>query len=311
MRCPRCHTSPLMNDQRWCHVCGADLKQSKFKEIALALLKCLCYYMAFYVISDVVQELYVLYCAALTRANGLKVIDGTSYSEGFWTVFSKSYALVMILTYAFIFLAFTLWFASRKKEPLEEMGVKRFTYSHIPGFAVLGVSFQAVISITVAIVSAFIGPIGEETQQSYDNMFGDETTLSMFLFIAVATPIIEEIVFRGLIHGRLRRVMPKAASVLLSSVFFGLCHGELYRIVYATLLGLILAVFYEKYNSIVPCIVIHAAFNSMSFVYEVLPQNALVYISIYFIAMGAALASATFFFVPLCPTERKSTNETL
>ncbi len=311
MKCPRCNTPTIMNGQRWCHVCGAEIKQSKFKEIALTLLKCLCCYMAFYVISDVAQELYVLYCAALTRYNGLKVIDGGSYSEGFWTIFSKGYAWVMILTYAVIFLAFVLWFVLRKREPLEEMGINRFDYSHIPGFAVLGASFQTVISITVAIVSVFTGPIGEQTQQSYDNMFGDETTLSMFIFMAVATPIIEETVFRGLIHGSLRGVMPRGAAMVISSVFFGLCHGELYRVIYATLLGLILAVFYEKYNSIVPCIIIHTAFNSMSFVYEVLPQNTLVYISIYFIAMGAAIASATFFFVPICPTERKSTNETL
>ena len=306
-----------MIGQMWCHVCGERMdaprvqKSAKIKGIIFALLKCLAYYLVFYAVSYIAQFIYVGYCAALCRINDLPVYSGSEYSEAFWAIFSKSYSYMMILTYTVLFLVFVLWFIFRGKSPLCEMGMKKFNPIHIPGMAVLGLSTQAVTSITVAIVSVFMGPIGEKTQESYDNMFGSETTVSMFIFMAVATPIIEEIVFRGLIHGRMRRTLPAPVAVIMSSVCFGLCHGEIYRVIYATFLGIILAVFYEKYHSILPGIVIHMAFNTMSFVYEILPNNGLVYLSIYFIAMGVALCAAVCFFAKSSPSERKPINETL
>lgn len=311
MKCPRCKTSALMNDQRWCHVCGSEMKENRFAKIIKALLRCLFYYLVFYVISDAIQWFYVGYCAALTEANGFSVVVGGNYSEAFWAIFSKSYSYVMILTYAVIFLAFTLWFALRRKDPLREMGIRPIRPSHVPGLAVFGLSVQALTSITIAIFSVFMGPIGEQTQQSYDNMFGSETTLAMYIFMAVATPMIEEIIFRGLIHKNMREVMPRGAAVILSSLCFGLCHGEFYRVVYATLLGILLAAVCEKYGSILPSVIIHTAFNTMSFVYEVLPENPLVYICIYFIAMGVSIACAVCFFASTAHSERKNTNETL
>lgn len=300
-----------MKDQKWCHVCGAEIKENGFLKIIKALARCLCYYLAFYFIADAAQMIYLSYCAALTKINGLNVFDGDGYSEAFWAIFSKDYSLVMILAYAVILLAFVLWFTFRRKDALGEMGVKPIKISHVPGLAVFGLSVQAVTSITIAIFSVFTGPLGEETQQSYDNMFGSETTLSMFIFMAVATPVIEEIVFRGLIHKSMREVMPRSAAVVLSSLCFGLCHGEFYRVVYATLLGILLAAVYEKYSSILPSVIIHMAFNSMSFVYEVLPENTLVYICIFFIAMGVSLACAVCFFANTSPLKGKNTNETL
>ena len=311
MRCPRCKTPPIMNDQRWCHVCGAEIKENVIVKIIKALLRCLGYYLAFYVISDTAQWMYVGYCAALTEANGLSVVEGDSYSEAFWTIFSKSYSHVMILTYAVIFLALVLWFALRRRDPLREIGINPVKISHLPGLAVFGLSVQAVTSITIAMFSVFMGPIGEQTQQSYDNMFGPETTVAMFVFMAVATPIIEEIIFRGLVHKNMKTIMPRGAAVILSSLCFGLCHGEIYRVIYATLLGILLASVCEKYGSIIPSIVIHMAFNTMSFVYEVLPENTLVYICIYFIAMGVSIACAVSFFAGTAPLKGKSTNETL
>ena len=308
---------PIMDGQRWCHVCGSKMEMeaiqesSKIKEIILTLLKCLAYYLVYYFVSYVVKWIYVGYCARMCHLSGLPPYSGGEYSEAFWAIFSKSYSYVMIIAYMVMFLVYVVWFISRNKDPLRELGVKKFSPAHIPGMAAFGLSIQAVTSITIAIISMLAGPIGEKTHQSYDNMLGSETTIPVFIFMAVATPIIEEIIFRGLIHGRMRRVLPAPAAVVMSSVCFGLCHGEFYRVVYATLLGVVLAVFCEKYDSILPGIVIHMAFNSMSFVYEFLPNSDLVYLSIYFIAMGVALAAAVCFFAKSSPSERKTINETL
>lgn len=287
------------------------MKEKRYVVIIKALVRCLLYYLAFYLISDAAQWIYVGYCAALTEANGFSVYTGYDFSEAFWAIFSQSYSYVMILTYAVVFLVYVMWFIVRQKDPLRELGINPIRPSLVPGLAVFGLSTQAVTSITIALFSVFMGPIGEQTQQSYDNMFGEQTTIAMFVFMAVATPIIEEIVFRGLIHKNMREVMPRSAAVILSSLCFGLCHGEIYRVIYATLLGILLAVMYEKYNSILPSIIVHTAFNTMSFVYEMLPENTLVYICIYFIAMGVSIACAVCFFANTAHSERKNTNETL
>lgn len=312
MRCPRCGTPPIMRGQKWCHMCGEQMKRGRWGEIVIALLKCLCYYLLYDIISGFMQTVYTAVVMGRTRALGYDVYVGEDYSPVFWQIFSEGYSGMMIFTYALVFTAVLMWFLLRGKKPLHEMGIRRFRGSELPGIVLFGLAAQAVTSITVSLVSVFTGPLGEETEQAYDSMFGDETSFAMFLFMAVATPIIEELIFRGLIYTRMRSVMKPGAAVMLSALVFGLCHGEFYRVVYATLLGVLLAVFFERYNSLVPCIVLHAAFNSMSFIYEVLPESSLVFFSLYFISIGVTLICMAYFFMsqPIYGKENQQ-NETL
>jgi membrane protease YdiL (CAAX protease family) len=84
------------------------------------------------------------------------------------------------------------------------------------------------------------------------------------LFIIGATllaPILEEIIFRGIIlKGLLTRYTPKYA-ILFSSIIFGLIHGKPLQIWGAVVLGLILGFVYYKTKSIGTTILLHSFAN--------------------------------------------------
>ncbi|MCM1282648.1 MAG: CPBP family intramembrane metalloprotease [Muribaculaceae bacterium] len=63
---------------------------------------------------------------------------------------------------------------------------------------------------------------------------------------AVATPILEELVFRGIIFGRLRNQLPKAAAVVVSALLFALVHFNIVQFLYALIIGAVLALLMDR-----------------------------------------------------------------
>ncbi len=66
----------------------------------------------------------------------------------------------------------------------------------------------------------------------------------------ILAPLGEEIVFRGVVYGQLRKVLKVPYAVVLSGLAFGLFHGNLVQAVYATVIGCLLALVYEWYGTI-------------------------------------------------------------
>lgn len=101
----------------------------------------------------------------------------------------------------------------------------------------------------------------------YANSQGMERAF-LFLAMAFTTPVIEELLFRGLIYSILKRGFSVHASVILSSSLFGLWHAYLELIVISFLIGYGLAWLREKGKSLVGPIMAHTTINSMSIVFS-------------------------------------------
>ena len=86
------------------------------------------------------------------------------------------------------------------------------------------------------------------------------------LATCVGAPLAEELLFRGLLYGRLRKILKVVPAMLISSLMFGIIHGNIIQGIYATLIGLICAYVYEKFKSIWAPIILHAAANSFAVV---------------------------------------------
>lgn len=93
-----------------------------------------------------------------------------------------------------------------------------------------------------------------------------EPTLSMALMVCVVAPVVEELLFRGvLLRGFLQRY-PRGLAIGYSALYFGVAHLNIYQFCLAFLLGLLLGLLYERGRSLMPCIALHAAFNTIGFV---------------------------------------------
>lgn len=66
------------------------------------------------------------------------------------------------------------------------------------------------------------------------------------LGLGILVPIAEELIFRGLLYGRIRRMLPMWASVLAASAIFALYHGNMIQILFAFPMAIILSLLYEK-----------------------------------------------------------------
>ncbi len=86
--------------------------------------------------------------------------------------------------------------------------------------------------------------------------------LGMIVMGGILTPFAEEIAFRGLLYGWLRRRLGFGAAAIVSASVFAVLHGVAVLIPALTLVGLALAWIAERSGSIWPAIVTHAAFNT-------------------------------------------------
>ncbi len=83
----------------------------------------------------------------------------------------------------------------------------------------------------------------------------------LVLTIAILAPVVEELIFRGLVLGHLLTKMKRPAAILLSSLIFGVIHLNPLQIIYAALMGALLAFIYVRSCSIWAAVFAHAGFN--------------------------------------------------
>ena len=93
------------------------------------------------------------------------------------------------------------------------------------------------------------------------NFIGSGNIPVVILTTCIAVPIAEDLVFRGIIQGELRRVMPGWTAVLIQGVIFALVHGDPIQISYVIIPAIILGAAYEWTKSIYVPIAMHMVFN--------------------------------------------------
>ncbi|MEL7834653.1 type II CAAX endopeptidase family protein [Fodinibius sp. Rm-B-1B1-1] len=95
--------------------------------------------------------------------------------------------------------------------------------------------------------------------------FGPETTLLQYVLflgmITVVAPVVEEIIFRGIMIERIGAKYNYSWAIVISSVIFGILHSEP---VGAFISGVVLSLVYLKTRSLIIPILIHIANNSIA-----------------------------------------------
>lgn len=74
-------------------------------------------------------------------------------------------------------------------------------------------------------------------------------------------PFTEELLFRGLVFGKLERYLPSGTSVIVGAALFALYHGNVPQMLFAFSMGVILNLLYRHYGSLKMPFFFHAASN--------------------------------------------------
>lgn len=104
--------------------------------------------------------------------------------------------------------------------------------------------------------------------QTFDNTFATATSfhayLWSFLSIALLGPIIEELIFRGILFTELNRYFSSWVVVILTALYFGLWHSNPIQMFYTAILGLGLGLVYALTRNMWFPIIIHLINNMLS-----------------------------------------------
>ena len=88
--------------------------------------------------------------------------------------------------------------------------------------------------------------------------------LIQLLTAGIVAPIVEELIFRGLVYRRTKKMTGTIAAAILSAALFGVFHGNWIQAPYAFIIGIVAVFVYEKFKSIVAPIMLHMSANILS-----------------------------------------------
>jgi hypothetical protein len=117
------------------------------------------------------------------------------------------------------------------------------------------------------LIIAYVSITGDHSdpQQDLTQFSGVGAAFWAVLLGGLVVPLGEELLFRGVGYGSMRRYGAVVATIV-SSLVFALAHGLNVVFLAVLVLAVLNAILYERTRSIWPCFATHAAFNLCSFV---------------------------------------------
>src|SRR6185295_1516443 len=116
------------------------------------------------------------------------------------------------------------------------------------------------MSALVAMLEWFV-PTSRWEDAMFERMMSNE--FAAIAASCVLAPFLEEMLFRGVILRSFLQQYSRQRAFLYSAALFGLAHLNIYQFTVAFLGGIFLAWLYERTRSLWPCILAHAAYNSL------------------------------------------------
>lgn len=189
--------------------------------------------------------------------------------------FDEGVGVLLTLVQQFALGLGVAWWVRERYGAVAPLGLRRRAWSGADVGAGIGFGFATlfaggiVILATIAIVEA----LGGDTPAPRDALteFGDAwraVTIAMALFVA---PWCEEIFFRGFLFGGLRRRWRFRWAALASGVGFALIHADPIRLPGLTVMGVLLALAYERRRTLVASVAAHTTVNAIAVVVSLLP----------------------------------------
>ncbi len=87
----------------------------------------------------------------------------------------------------------------------------------------------------------------------------------------IITPVAEELLFRGVIFGCIRRYMKLSAAMLVSALLFAVYHGNSVQSIYAAVMGFLMAYAYEYFGDFRAALGVHILANVLAYVLSDVP----------------------------------------
>lgn len=98
------------------------------------------------------------------------------------------------------------------------------------------------------------------------NQVNSDTLMIYVICLVITAPIVEELLFRGVILSKSKKIMPFYLANIFQSFLFALFHMDLMKYIYIFVVGLLYGYITRMYGTIKPVIYMHALNNAVSFI---------------------------------------------
>lgn len=168
-----------------------------------------------------------------------------------------------VLIYYLLAMGTSFWFAHYNRHKWTHTSAYNL---ELASAKIIVLACIGVVAIQVGVITPIVSliPMPEFTKKMFIE-FGSRKGIFSAIAIIIAAPILEELVFRGIIlDGFLKRYSP-AKSILTSSMLFGFIHLNPWQFITAFIIGIFSGWVYYKTRKLTASIAIHFVNNSAAF----------------------------------------------
>lgn len=219
-------------------------------------------YVMWYTVMETIRLTGAMQAAGDMGMDASSMLDVDAITLGALDYMMQNQNGVVIISGILTIVAFTIFFLIRKKNLLKETNVTKVSVKYVPLSVGLGCSMMLVINFGLALLP-------ESWLMSYaesSNLLVAGSPAAIIISTMIMAPLIEELIFRGLVISRLRKAVPAWAAIVITALLFGLMHGQILWTTYTFVLGVVFGIVAVKTDSIVSSILVHMTFNILGVV---------------------------------------------
>lgn len=178
--------------------------------------------------------------------------------ESSWTDMLVQYFFVFGIGHIPAYLL--LCWLPKSKNPVMKLSGEDFILCAV---ASLGVGY--ILNFAGIFINGYIGSFTGKSPLEMNPVveMTSDITPSMLIYMCVLGPVMEEVMYRGVLLKR-ARVFGDRTAVVYTALMFGLMHGNISQFLYATAIGLIFGYVAVKTNSIRYTVLLHIVVNTFS-----------------------------------------------
>ena len=165
----------------------------------------------------------------------------------------------IIMTFGIAWLSHVLF----KKSFFERLYFNKTTILLAVLCFVAGLSLQIPIGDIISLVekSGVMPDAINKYAEMMESIMSGQSFILEILLTGILVPIIEEIMYRGLVFDQLRKNLPLSLALIIQALIFGIIHLNMVQGTYAFMIGILLGVALIRSRSIILPIAIHMGTN--------------------------------------------------
>ena len=194
----------------------------------------------------------------------LEIIETSQYKIDLLNYMNSHALLITAITFIVFGIVFLILIKPYKKNEINtDINIKTIILIILSGIS---------ISIFYNTLVYFINSVIHITD---DYIISDIPLFTLILTTGIMGPILEELLFRGIVYNRLKIYLSHKKSVIITSILFSIMHlPNIINVIYTFFLSFILIYLYDKYKSLKISILFHIIINiTVIFLVHFLIQN--------------------------------------